>query len=149
MLALTACEPGPHPDTAAACALVERFEQALRNSDRAALSEVITVDSRPALDALAAAKITDPVRLQVLGATARSDGVLVRVQDSKGDSDAGFIVVRENGELRIDLVASAGLTARERPLEGGATRQVVRPLTPAQRAQAEAMAARQAANPPR
>lgn len=153
VLALSACEPAPHPDTAAACALVERFEQALREGDRAGLADSITTDSRPAVDALGQTRLEGKPRMQVLGAAPHGDGILVRVLDPQSAGDSGFIVVREHGELRIDLIASAGLNAKERPLDGGSTRQVVRPLTPAQRAQAEAMAAQQAqgqpAQPPR
>jgi hypothetical protein len=147
---LAACGPTSHPDTAAACAVVERFERALRQRDRGGLADSITRESREALDALTEKPVGDKLPLQILGAAPRADGILVRVHDPNGTArDAGFMVVRENGELRIDLIASAGLTITERPLPGGAERQVVLPLTPAQRAQAEAEAAKSAATAPR
>ena len=140
---LPACGPTSHPDTAAACAVVERFERALRQRDRSGLADSLTRESREALDALTEKPVGDQLTLQILGAATPTNGILVRVHDPNGSaSDAGFMVVRENGELRIDLIASAGLTITERPLPGGAQRQVVLPLTPAQRAQAQAEASK-------
>lgn len=135
--------PACHGDERAvrARALVSRFEQALRAGDRATLRQVVTCASRSAVDALPLEACASKAPLVVLDAVARPDGLHVRVRDPNQAGQAGaFVVVQENGELRVDLVASAGLTAREVPLPGPATRIVSRPLSPAERERAARLA---------
>lgn len=140
---LVAACSGEPTEAAAARALVSEFERALHRGDRATLREVVTTESRPAIDAMALAASADKKPLTFVDATHRVDGLHVRVLDPNADDRPGaFVVVRENGALRLDLVATAGLSARDEPLPGPAQRTVVRPLSPADRARAAAIAAR-------
>jgi hypothetical protein len=148
-LAAAGCESG---DAAASRAreLVARFEQALRQGDRALLRALVTSESRPAVDALPLEAVAAKQPLAILGASARDGAMRVRVRDpNRGGADGAFVVVAENGELRVDLVASAGLTAREVPQPGPSTRTVIRPLSPAERAHAARLAQQMDTAPPR
>lgn len=135
-------------DLAGARQVVRRFEDAVRAGDRTALRQVVTSESRPGVDAMALDASAPPQPLTVLDAVQRPDGVHVRVRDpNHGDRVGALVVVRENGDLRLDLVATAGLSAREVPLPGPRQRSVVRPLSPRERAQAAHAAAAAAAAP--
>ena len=152
----TACQPGSDA-SAQAQDLVARFEQALRSGDRDTLREIVTFESRPAVDAMPLSTLSSKLPLVVLEATSQRGAMYVRVRDPNANDpntngrDGVFVVVQENGGLRVDLVASAGLTAREVPLPGPATRTVVRPMSPAEREHAARLAreANQRAAPPK
>lgn len=132
----------------AAMATVTAFESALRGGDRAELRRLVTEESRQAIEHLPLEAAAGKAALRVVDATVRDGDVLVRVRDpNAGAAESAFVVVKENGELRVDLVATAGLTARERALPGPRERVVSRPLTPAEQAEAEAIARRAAAQP--
>ena len=150
---LVSCGSQEDDARAAARDLVARFEQALRRGDRGALRDVVTLESRPAIDAMPLPAIADKAPLVLLDVVARAGTWHVGVRDpNANDKEGAFVVVQENGSLRVDLVASAGLTAREVPLPGAATRTVMRPLTPQQLEQAAHMAQQKAAataTPPR
>lgn len=141
------CDAAPD-DGERARGLVVAFERALHAGDRLALCDLVTFESRPAVDALTARSMAGKHPLRLLDTVERLDGLHVRVLDpNHGDRPGAFVVVRENGSLRIDLVATAGLDAQERALPGPATRTVVRPFSPAERARAASLA-EQAARPP-
>lgn len=149
---LTGCQPTSETSTRAQ-ALVARFEQAVRDGDRAGVRDAVTFDSRAAVDAMELVPTPSKAPLVVLDAVARGSALQVRVRDpNQHDQPGVFVVVAENGDLRIDLIASAGLTAREVPQPGAATRTVMRPLSPAEIERAGHMArqgAKRAAAPPR
>ncbi|MEZ5967424.1 MAG: hypothetical protein R3F56_26540 [Planctomycetota bacterium] len=139
VLILAGCgEPGALTE---AKDVVRTFEAAVRAGDRATARRIVTLESRPAVDAMPLVP-SGKAPLTVIDAVARPDGVHVQVRDPNLDDRAGaFVVVRENGALRVDLVASAGLTAREIPLPGARERTVVRPLSASERARAAQRAA--------
>ncbi len=138
---LAGCASEASERATAAMATVRAFESALRGGDVGELRRLVTDESRPAIDHLPLDAAAKKAPLQVVSATARGDDVLVRVSDPNADAtESAFIVVKENGELRVDLVATAGLTARERPLPGPRERVVSRLMTPAQQAEAAARA---------
>lgn len=135
---------GEPAELAGARQVVQTFERAVRTGDRTTLRGLVTFESRPAVDAMPLEADAGQQPLAVLDAVARADGVHVLVRDpNHGDRDGAFVVVRENGALRLDLVASAGLTAREVPLAGPRQRTVVRPLSPEERARAADLAERE------
>jgi len=123
--------------------LVHRFEAALLAKDRTALAGLVTAESRAALDSLPLSSLGDKKALEMMDAVERPDGVHVRVRDpNDGDRQGALVVVCENGTLRLDLVASAGLSARAVPLPGPRQRTVLRPLSPQDRERAALLAAR-------
>ncbi|HLU40530.1 MAG TPA: hypothetical protein VK081_14190 [Planctomycetota bacterium] len=144
---LAAC--GAPDDAAEACALVGRFDAAVRAGDVDAARTLVTFDSRPAIDAVPPGAHAGKQPLTVLSARHRHGAVHVRVADpNEGGKEGVFVVRRENAELRVDLIASAALVAREIPLPGPPTRTVLRPLSPAERARAARLAAEVAGQPP-
>lgn len=146
---LVACAGEEARRGSAAMATVTAFETALRSGDRGELRRLVTAESRQAIEHLPLEAAASKAALQVVDATVRDGDVLVRVCDpNAGAAESAFVVVKENGELRVDLVATAGLTARERALPGPRERVVSRRLTPAEQAEAEAIARRAAAAQP-
>lgn len=132
MVSLVACTGDV--ETERAQALVAQFEQAVRAGNRALVRELVTFESRAAVDAMALLPQPAKAALVIAGTTSKGLAQHVRVRDpNERDRNSTFVVVPENGDLRIDLVATAGLTAREVfAQDAAATRTVIRPLTPAQ-----------------
>lgn len=130
--------------TAAAVGTFARFQDALFAGDRAELRALVTRDSRPAVDALPLDRVAGQQPVRVTGCE-RIDAALfhVHVADpNAGGRASRFVVVKENGVLRVDLLDTTAFNHRDRWLDGPALRQTVRPLSPAERAVAEAAARR-------
>jgi hypothetical protein len=98
------------------------FQAALQQSDQDACRELLTTDSQAALANLPWAEIAKKKPLKVLGAQRQHPDApvfLVDVSDpNNDDARSQFVVVREYGRLVVDLVASAGLTAKVVPASG-------------------------------
>jgi len=119
-------------ETAAAAAAFERFQLALQRGDESACRELLTTESRTVLSQVPWETVRDKQPLTVLGVDRDGAEFSVRVRDpNEGGQQANFVVVREYGRLVVDLVASAGLTART--VEASGSRQDFEPreLTPA------------------
>ena len=111
---LTACSHDDGPDRAMRA--FTTFQQALQQGDAPACRALLTRESQPVVAELPWEDLAARAPLTVLGA-ARARGnaeeYYVDVRDpNEADAAGRYVVVREYGRLVVDLVASAGLTAR-------------------------------------
>jgi hypothetical protein len=130
--ALASC--GADADTLAAASVFDTFQHAVQRGDAAACRPLLTEESAQALLAMPWGEIQKRQPLHVLGAERFQEGFRVQVQDpNEGGRASEFVVVRENGRLVVDLVATAGLHAEPREAVGSRETTVPRELTPADR----------------
>jgi hypothetical protein len=130
LAALPACADDNEP--AAARAVFDSFQDALHRRDAEACRGLLTSESAAAIAEMPWDRITKQQRLQVHGSRREGRAFRVEVVDPNQHGSSGeFVVVREYGKLVVDLVASAGLTARF--VEATGTKDEVEPreLTPA------------------
>lgn len=119
-------------ESARAIAAFEQFQLALRRADESACRELLTTDSRTVASQIPWDRVRDKQPLTVLGVDRDGPEFRVHVRDpNDGNQEATFIVVREYGRLVVDLVASAGLTARTVEASGSREQFEPRELTPA------------------
>ncbi|MBL8733941.1 MAG: hypothetical protein JNN13_16335 [Planctomycetes bacterium] len=138
---------GGDPEAVAAMRTLDAFQAALRTHDEPGCRALLTRESAAALQQVPWQQVAAAAPLQVLGAERRSLGYRVQVADPNHAGRHGeFVVVRENGRLVVDLVATAGLTATTS--EAGAAPDVFVPreLTPAD---FDRIRQRELARPPR
>ena len=125
-----ACSDDPGPG--AARAVFGSFQDALHRRDESACRALLTHESAAALAEMPWDRIKSQQPLQVQGARRQGHEFRVAVADPNAGGIAGeFVVVRENGHLVVDLVASAGLTAEVVEAAGAKNEFVPRELTPA------------------
>ncbi|MCR9248181.1 MAG: hypothetical protein NXI31_24385 [bacterium] len=113
------CTAEATADTAGAGAVVEELQQAFLTGEPSRCRPFVTAESARALHDLPWAALRERQPLTVLDTTFEAPHFRVRVRDpNQGNAIAEMIVVREYGRLVVDLVATAGLTAKftERPL---------------------------------
>ncbi|MGK0205406.1 MAG: hypothetical protein ACI9S9_004496, partial [Planctomycetota bacterium] len=115
LLLLAALAGCSHDDGSTdASATFAAFQTALQQKDREACRQLLTIESQPVLNSLPWDAVAKKKPLKVLGAVRQnrySQLFRVNVEDPNNDDARGqFIVVREYGQLVVDLVASAGLT---------------------------------------
>jgi hypothetical protein len=123
---------GADPAPGAAMAAFAEFQNALFAGDERRCRAALTTESAAALLEMPWHRVKEQQPLRVLGATRHQNGFRVQLSDpNHGDRPAEFVVVREYGRLVVDLVASAGLTAKTESTAGGAPTLVPRELTPA------------------
>lgn len=104
---LCACSTSRDVDTGPASAVFARFQSALFAGDRAALRRVVTAASRVTVADLPLQNVVGKQPLVVSGIEPRDSGFVVRVTDpNDGHRQSRFVIVREDGELLIDLVES-------------------------------------------
>lgn len=123
---------GADADLGGAARVVADLEAALRAGREPACRRLVTEESAAAIAALPWAALAERQALVVLGAERGPDGLRVAVRDpNDGGRRSEFVVVRENGRLVVDLVATAGLCSEA--VEAGAPREqfVPRELSPA------------------
>lgn len=129
--AFAACS-GDDP-AAAASAAFERFQDALFAADAAAVRALVTAESAPAVAAMPWQQLPSRRRLRTVAARDCRGSFEIAVRDpNDGDAPGTYVVVRENGRLVVDLVATAELSAT--PTAAAATTAPVlepRQLTPA------------------
>ena len=124
----------------AVLATFARFQDALFARDVAALRALVTAESAPAIDAIPFDRVREQQPLQALCATDERGSWFVHVHDpNAGGPNAGgrgcdtadgvYVVVRENGRLVVDLIATAAMHST--PTGPGRTEVVPRELTPA------------------
>jgi hypothetical protein len=96
-----------------------RFQDATLAGDRTAMMRSVTQDSRAAIHHVDIASAQQRERLEVLSAEARNAGrVELRVADpNAGGAQSVFVVLRERGEWRVDILATAA--ANYTLIEGG------------------------------
>lgn len=130
---LAACSHDDGPERAARA--FATFQQALQRGDAPACRALLTRESQPVVAELPWEDLAARAPLTVVGA-ARARGnaeeYYVDVRDpNEGDAPGRYVVVREYGELVVDLVASAALTARAVEVGSGEERFEPAALTPA------------------
>lgn len=104
----------------AAIRAFESFQQALQQRDEGACRELLTEESRAALEQMPWDRVAARQPLQVLGATQDDWRFHLRVIDPNENGARGeFVVVRERGKLVVDLLASAAAAARPVERSGG------------------------------
>lgn len=110
----SACGDDPTP---AALATFEHFQDALFARDAAAARRLVTDESAAVVDAMPWDRVAKAERLVAVEATDERGCYHVAVRDpNRGGAPGTYVVVRENGRLVVDLVATAALCA-----EPGAT----------------------------
>lgn len=130
LLALAGC--GEDRGPADASAAFGSFQQALLRGDESACRGLLTRESAPALAEMPWERVRSQRPLEVRGARRDGSGFRVAVADPNADGRAGeFVVVREYGQLVVDLVATAGLTARTVEASGSKETFEPRELSPA------------------
>lgn len=133
LLLLAGCARDTGPDEAMQA--FAAFQHALQQRDAGGCRELLTRESRPVVDELPWDAIGARAPLEVVGA-ARARGnapeFYVDVLDpNEADAPGRYVVVREHGRLVVDLVASAGLTARAVEASSGDEQFEPAQLTPA------------------
>ena len=113
------CGCGSDMAPANAASVLAEFQEALFAGDADRCERLVTSQSRPALAAIPWAALRSRKPL-VIGEVEAHDGRFhVQVLDpNAGDRRGEYLIVREYGQLRVDLVATAGLTAEEVPGTG-------------------------------
>lgn len=105
----------------AATATFAAFQQALRTHDENGCRRLLTRESAVVIPSLPWEQAAAGEPLCIDGASAVGSAFHVHVRDpNQGGQKATFVVVREYGELVVDLVASAACNAVEVEREGAA-----------------------------
>jgi len=134
MLALLAACARDAGAADAVLATFARFQDALFARDVAALRAVVTDESAPAVDGMPFDRVRGQQPLQALGATDERGRWFVHVRDPNAGGRSGglaggiYVVVRENGRLVVDLIATAAMNST--PTGPGRTEVTPRELTP-------------------
>ncbi len=138
---LVACS-GADPATQQAMATFEQFQDALLTRDMATLEALVTDESRPAIPQIPWQEVASRPRLMVVAASDERGSYRVDVRDPSqpdGWLDA-YIVVRENGRMVVDLVATASHYARTYQTAGDSSDFEFVDLSPEDRERARRMA---------
>jgi hypothetical protein len=99
---------------AGARAVFDSYQDALFAGDRDALRRVLSSESREVVDQIPCERARGKQRLRVVDAVFRSPEVILTVVDpNQGDRETRFVVVKERGELRLDLLASVAYSSED------------------------------------
>lgn len=108
VLALGACDGDP--EVQAAADAFRSFQAALQQGDRAACRALLTQDSVTAVEQFPWDRLRQQQQLVLLDATRASGCFHLRVRDpNEADRESTFVVAREYGHYRVDLLATIGL----------------------------------------
>jgi hypothetical protein len=122
---------GPDPVLEAARRAFGVYQNALFAGDRGRLREVLATGSRQVLPHIPFERARTQQRLTVVGAVTQPPQVLLTVEDPNQDGRRStFVMVKEDGELRLDLVATTAYNHEERPAENPGPQIVPRELDP-------------------
>ena len=120
LLALHGCRPATLEDDAVAA--FATFQDALFAGDRARLRTALASESRQVVDSLPLGdRLSAKARLEVLSVRSQPPVLHVEVVDpNENGRHSTYVLVREEGELRVDLVATSALqrtpgTGKSRP----------------------------------
>jgi hypothetical protein len=122
--------PRADPEGGVAIARFDEWLSALRGGDREGMRRLTTVESRVFVDHLPLDKAGSVPPDIAVHRLERGRAVL-RVKDRSPDAvaaDGFFVMQREDGEWRVDLMETAGRNAREVDLPGAPTRTRIVPV---------------------
>jgi hypothetical protein len=132
LLPILAAACSGRADTDAAAHTFASFQAALQRGDQTACRALLTRESQQALAELPWDRVRRQQPLVVLDTERSAGEYLVHVRDpNDGGRRSEFVVVREYGQLVVDLVATAGRHAEVVEAAGSAEELVPRELTPA------------------
>lgn len=111
----------------------ETYQDSLFAGDRRRLREVLALGSRGVLPHIPFEHAQSQQRLTVVDAVAQPPEVLLSVEDpNQGGRECTYVLVKEDGELRLDLVATAAFNHEERPAQNPGLSFEPRDLDPAE-----------------
>ena len=139
LLPLTGC--GESADVAAARVAFDRYQDCLFDRDVTGLRAVLSRESLQVIPHLPLDRLAGKQRLRVVGARARRPQVLLAVEDPNEDRRTTIVMVREDGKLVVDLVATTAYNVVERPDPSGGFQLLPRDLKPADHARIQAVEA--------
>ncbi len=120
-----------------------RYQDALFAGDRAGLRAVLSRESRQLIPHLPMHRTTGKQRLVVVAHERRDPEILLTVRDpNSGDAERTFVLVREDGQLRVDLVATTAFNHERRFNPNGSVRIDPRRMTPDELARIPSLPAR-------
>jgi hypothetical protein len=115
---LPACSEGTAADKAAIMTF-ERFQAAMFARDAASLRALVTVESRDVIAQLPLDRLDGQQPLVAIGCEPQGTEQWITVRDpNQQDHRSTFVVVRENGRLVVDLLATAAHQAEYTPHQG-------------------------------
>lgn len=113
----------------------ERFQDCMFAGDRKGLRDLLSASSLEFLPHLPLERARDKQRLEVVHTESRPPQIYLRVRDpNEADAERIFVLVREDGRLVVDLMATTTFNHTERPNPDGRVRVDPRDLTPAEMA---------------
>ncbi len=123
LLIFGACGGGPTADQIAASRL-RAFQESLRAKDGMRLMGILTESSRRFVPALLRKTpgALPPVLLSAKREDSRIEALVRDPNPGATVSEGIYILAKEDGEWRIDLVATGGANSREKALPGPSTR---------------------------
>lgn len=115
---LAACSEGSAADKAAIAAF-DRFQAAMFGRDATALRTMVTEESREVIAQLPLDRLDGQEPLVAIGCEPQGAEQWITVRDpNQGDHRSTFVIVRENGRLVVDLLATAAHQAEYTPHHG-------------------------------
>ena len=104
------------PIVEAARQAFDAYQDALFSGDRRGLRRVLAASSREVVPHIPFERAQGQQRLTVVGAETRLPQVLLSVEDpNQGGRKSTYVLVKEDGELRLDLLATTAYNHEERP----------------------------------
>ncbi|MEY4674449.1 MAG: hypothetical protein RL148_2233 [Planctomycetota bacterium] len=108
LVLLASCTDDRSAQSKLAASTFSRFQKALQLGNRELVRTMLTSESTPVLDGIDWAAVAKQPPLDVRGARFVDNEFWVEVHDPETpDSVSRFVLVRENGRMVVDLVASA------------------------------------------
>lgn len=129
---LGSCAKESHGPSELAVARLQAFKVCVAKGDKAGMIPLLSLESRNIVEALPTkGRVDQP--FEVLDQWTRSPSeihVKVRDPDPTAQNRVGtYVVVREEGRWRIDLLATAGLNSEEVKLPGPSHRLIPKPMS--------------------
>jgi len=121
LLCATGCSEACAGEQAEAARVLAAFQDALFRGDRGELRRLCTEESRAVVGDLPLDAVAGRQPLKILGVRGERGEFLVDVEDpNEGNRRSCFVVVKEWGQLRVDLVATTRFNHVEHVVGDGA-----------------------------
>ena len=109
--------------------VLARYQTALFEADRPALRRLLSSESRDLIERIPLERVEDKQPLEFLEARSNPPEVLVTVADpNDGGAEKKYVLVKEQGELRVDLLATTAYHSYDRPTVNNSPRFTSRDL---------------------